>query len=442
MVIIMVEAYNKYITELIGNFCSPYDSEIREKTDEISKINKEIYAIKYDIEHIHGLFKKSKEKKLSKLMQTKKQQKLEISAELDKLYNSRSLTIPRYPLIQKGYSMKPKTLETAYNLLIDRNIPFSLTSDDIEYTYNNTDPNKYTDISDFVCVHKTNYMPKNGMLSTSSDATLKTNSVQILGKTYTYQYSDNSRETIHFSLNNEVGDHPYGSWQECKYAYIIPFEDLPKKQLAAFNPVDTYYSGSIKLPSSTIFLCPEEEKEKIQNENPELNIIAYKGKNNVSGFANFLVEATGYQIETSSMWAWHNDYSQQQAMDIAKKEGFRTDTHSFSYEHVEERAKSQIGKLLPILDILRKNNLVNSSNISIIAQELSKQNIVEINFGNEDNLLQYLNVLGLVDSEFNEEFLYMSKQNKQKECSIFLIESTLANIANEDNLDKSVNKSL
>jgi|GEM_PF-3484427 len=91
--------------------------------------------------------------------------------------------------------------------------------------------------NDFVLVHRTNRLPK-GVINPSMQ-------------------SDRLRATVHFSLNGPVTSHHWGNWKDCKYTVLIPLSALDeetKKRIVTFNPVDTYFLGSVKLPKGTVIL--------------------------------------------------------------------------------------------------------------------------------------------------------------------------------------------
>lgn len=61
--------------------------------------------------------------------------------------------------------------------------------------------------------------------------------------------------TVHFALGELVPSHPNGSWENLKYAVLMPLRDL-YPQVASFMALDTFTIGSVPLTSRSILVAP------------------------------------------------------------------------------------------------------------------------------------------------------------------------------------------
>lgn len=225
--------------------------------------------------------------------------------------------------------------ELKESLLIEDNSE-KVKSDGIEY------------MSPYVLVHKTNYIPSDGRIKTSKESGVESGTIVLerIGRT---QFKS-ARNTVHFAVNGEVGSHAYGNWDNMKYAVLIPFKDIPVNQLRCAYTVDTFIEGGLKLPKTAYFLCPEEEIEVVKKNNPDMNVIGYKGKK-VSGYANLLVSMLGYKMETCGMWSWANDKDQREFEKNVLKSGLNVEqvSHSSTKEKLEEDYFNNINLLMAFL---------------------------------------------------------------------------------------------
>lgn len=114
----------------------------------------------------------------------------------------------------------------------------------------------------YVLVHKTEYLPVNNKIVTPKESDMEYNSI-IIDRIGSIQFKS-ARNTIHFSVNGEVGSHGFGNWNNCKYAILIPFKNIPVNQLRCSVTVDTFIEGGLKLPETAYFLCPEDEIEIVK----------------------------------------------------------------------------------------------------------------------------------------------------------------------------------
>jgi len=166
------------------------------------------------------------------------------------------------------------------------------------------DSKKIKGISDLVLVHKTDFIPVEGIIKSSKDAgVLGDSSIWINNQEYVIDVPS-ERESVHFCLNGEVTSHTLGNWDESKYAIIIPLDKIDKEIIVGGTAVDTYTNGSVQIPQGSYILCPQSEIEKIESLTKNLNIVGYEGEN-VTGYANmFISEVLGYKKETIGEHSW------------------------------------------------------------------------------------------------------------------------------------------
>lgn len=203
-------------------------------------------------------------------------------------------------------------------------------------------------MSPYVLVHKTDYIPSDGRIKTSKESGVESESI-VLDRIGSTQFKS-ARNTVHFAVNGEVGSHARGNWDNKKYAVLIPFKDIPVNQLRCAYTVDTFIEGGLKLPKTAYFLCPEEEIEVVKRNNPDINVIGYKGKK-VSGYANLLVSMLGYKMETCGMWSWVNDKDQREFEKNLLESGLNVEqvAHSYTKEKFEEDYFNNVNLLMAFL---------------------------------------------------------------------------------------------
>lgn len=163
---------------------------------------------------------------------------------------------------------------------------------------------KIKGISDLVLVHKTDFIPIDGVIKSSRDAgVLGDANIWINDQEYAIDVPS-ERESVHFCLNGEVTRHTLGNWDESKYAIIIPLEKIDKEIIVGGITVDTYTKGSVQIPQGSYILCPQTEIEKIGSLTKNLNVVGYEGEN-VTGYANmFLSKVLGYKKEKIGEHSW------------------------------------------------------------------------------------------------------------------------------------------
>ena len=183
------------------------------------------------------------------------------------------------------------SFEEARDFLLKNNLPFYLDESDKVIIEN---PISFDSLNNFVLVHKTNYLPNNDRISTSEEVGAKHKDI-ILDRLGSVQYAS-ARNTVHFAVNGEVSSHIYGNWEDCKYAIIVPFPDMPICQLKSGAVMDTFFEGGISLSENSILLCPIEEVEQAISQNNKLKVCGYQGKN-VTDYADALVGMLGKKLK-------------------------------------------------------------------------------------------------------------------------------------------------
>lgn len=235
-------------------------------------------------------------------------------------------------------------------------------------------PKDYSTKSSLIGVHKTKYAPTANKIKSAKDANVEyKKDVTINGVEYEYSYQA-TRDTVHMAINDEVSSHMYGSWDDCKYAVLIPIDDIPNTKIARAAPMDTFTRGSIDLSENSWILCPKNEVERLKIFNPKVHILGYEGEN-VQGFSQPFLTQLGYSAEDVGMWNWRNEESARQFHELMAKEGIRTGTHTYTYFCEDEQLMERINQVVSLSKLLRDNNLItNSEDIDHIMNQLADQN--------------------------------------------------------------------
>ena len=288
------------------------------------------------------------------------------------------------------------TLQDAIKLLNDNNIPIVLTEEDKKAIIDI--PREYNEkgMESIVLVHKTDYIPHSSKIRSNRDA-------KAIAGTIETKFNDGSdykidvpskRRTVHFSMNGEVGSHSYGNWDSKKYAIIIPFNDIPKENIAAANPEDTWTKDSVRLTVNTWILCPKGEKEQIQEENPNINIIEYEGEC-VSGYVNSFVTNLGYRYEEVGVHSWNDEKSSEEICRTISNNGFRRDIHYYSKESNTEDSFQNIDIATILAELLvQKYYFKNYDDFkNMIAKTEFEKSINNIFMQGKERILTNVNIL-------------------------------------------------
>lgn len=213
----------------------------------------------------------------------------------------------------------------------------------------------FTSSSDFILVHKTHFIPHNGAIKTSNDVGKKIEFYfNIKRRSYELNY-EVQRKTVHTCVNGEVSSHSMGNWDDCEYIVLIPFDEIPRENIAAANTVDTYTKGEIILTPNSWIICPENEVESIKANNPGINVIGYTGDKSL-GAGDVLVQLLGYTLERGGAREWNDANADYDFYSIMKKEGIETGLHDGSKEHVQENNDMMAMRAVEVCKFLKKEN--------------------------------------------------------------------------------------
>lgn len=246
-------------------------------------------------------------------------------------------------VIRKAKCLKDLDVNPDYviRFLEERGITPVLTEADKNITNN---PRNYSSKSALIGVHKTKFAPVGSQIKTAKDAgVIKIDSFKIDGKEYSYGF-ESERNTVHMAMNDEVSSHMYGSWKDCRYAILIPFENIPNAKIGSAAPMDTFTKGSINLQENCWLLCPKDEVLQLQEENPGIRVIGYEGE------------------------------SEKQFCELIKKEGLEPEPHTYTYFHEDENILTKINKAVSLCKTLNANGLIKSKeDISNVNEQLKEQ---------------------------------------------------------------------
>lgn len=218
-------------------------------------------------------------------------------------------------------------------------------------------PRDYSSKSSLIGVHKTNHSPTANQMKSAKDANVEyTKSITINGVQYEYSYKA-VRDTVHMSMNDEVSSHAFGSWDNCPYAILIPFADIPNEKIGSAEPMDTFTRGSIDLTENTWILCPKDEVDKLKQFNPKVHVLGYEGES-VQGFPRPFLTQLGYRAEEVTMWNWRDEESVKQFKELMGKEGLETGAHSATYFYENESVLIKINEAVSITKLLRDQHLI------------------------------------------------------------------------------------
>ena len=260
------------------------------------------------------------------------------------------------------------SVDSALAILSEHGIEPVLTEADKEVFVH---PRDYSSKSSLIAVHKTNFAPSGDIIKTSKDShAKKEKTIMINGTQYTYSF-EHERDTIHMAMNDEVSSHMYGSWDNCPYAILVPFEDIPNEKIARAAPMDTFTRGNLALTENSWILCPKDQVAEIQKANPKVRVMGYEGES-VAGFSQPFLSALGYRPEDVGMWSWQDSDSAKQFSELLRKEGIIEGTHSYTYFHEDEEVLTGINQAISLCSLIRDNNLISfSKDIPALTQELS-----------------------------------------------------------------------
>ena len=277
---------------------------------------------------------------------------------------------------------------------------------------------------DLIMVHKTNFLPINGVMYSARDTGAKTFVTFTLnGKNHQIEYLVGN-DTLHFALNGPVRDHMLGNWNDKKYAILIPYNEVEKSNLLHLAPEDTYFQGKINLPSSAIILCPTEEKEIVKKNNPNITVIGYDETISLNQAIECLIRYKKYKVKGISNDKWTKEEP------IRFKNDNKEDRHFYSHNLNQAQLYSNCSKVVSLIKYLTKNQLEEISTEQL-ADIINQITMVSGGYDMmKEDIKKYLSLI--VVSILNDEELVPLVMN-QKEDFIRLQSELLKYIETQEN---------
>ena len=180
-------------------------------------------------------------------------------------------------VIRKAKCLKDLDVNPDYviRFLEERGITPVLTEADKNITNN---PRNYSSKSALIGVHKTKFAPVGSQVKTAKDAgVIKIDSFKLNGKEYSYGY-ESEQNTVHMAMNDEVSSHMYGSWEDCRYAILIPFENILTKINKAVSLCKTLSTNGLIKSKEDISSVNEQLKEQNSDVGTILNGLCTKSE--------------------------------------------------------------------------------------------------------------------------------------------------------------------
>lgn len=356
--------------------------------------------------------KKSKENDIQ-IKEEKIAKKEEKIAEEEEKIAKVADTIPQIKEIKSKKTLRDLglTLEQAIQYLKERKIPIVLREEDKVITERHE---VFDSFDKLVGIHKTDYMPRNGVIYTPSEAgkKRKVTKYKFRGRKIELE-ADYIRDTIHVCMNGEVTDHS-DSWDKCKYMVIIPMSKMPKEKILNGLPADTYLDGSLKLPEGSWILCPIEEIEEIQKANPGIKVLGYEGK--PLGYGNAFITALGYEHRETGRYSWKEkgaEVSDKPYDKLMGAHGIVQDRHNGSERDTKDRLLRDINDIETYLMYICNYATITEEDINDIIENSGIEETFE-------NLFNY-------EGKFNIELFQLMIKNLEKK-GIIISKETLEEI--------------
>lgn len=319
------------------------------------------------------------------------------------------------------------SFDDAIKLLEEHGVEFVLNESDKEITLNDS---SFDERCDFVLVHKAMQRPSGNSVVSVRNANAYA--------CFSYTLSDGTkirfdikkcRNTVHFSLNGEVSSHIYGTFDNRKYAILVPFDKVNTSNMLSFSPEDTYFSNGLDISFGYI-LCPCEEVELVRRENPNVNVVGYVGSN-VDGYANSLLSILGYKYKEVGKDNWtYSSIDLDTQNDINKynifreKNNFKNCSHYGSFYHAlddkMQKFYSIIGFAKGIKDYIDNNEVVDEddfickiyssfnsvpiSNFLELEKEIFLANYIDTSYVSKNDVDSKESNLGLLLYELKSNF--------------------------------------
>lgn len=321
------------------------------------------------------------------------------------------------------------TVKEAIQLLKNNNLPIVLTNED-KYIIDRPREYEKNGLDSLILVHKTRYIPSGSVIKSPLDAKATHDNVTfyIEGKKYEYDFK-RKRNTVHFAVNGEVSSHEFGEWDDCKYAVLIPFSDVPREQIKDGSPVDTYTDGSVKLTSNSWILCPKGEGERLKELNPEVQVLEYEGEN-VQNYASTFLTALGYRNEKIGKYQWLDDESELQYVNLMDREKIARGLHMGSMEAIRDDNREVIEVISNMVRLIRKNTFLDSEEkINNLINEFNSSNESMIRFSAmiETVIVQYDSLFPRLLTRLEQEGVSIPKEyiellNRMQEASKYKLD--------------------
>ncbi len=165
-----------------------------------------------------------------------------------------------------------------------------------------------------------------------------------------------------------------------KYTVIIPGDKIDQEQLLALRGEDSYFKGNIRLPQGAYILVPESERETLQKENQDIEVIGYEGSPKDYGTA--LISSMGYKAEQigAEGRGWKDEQDNKKVYEVAEKKGKSTLEHCYSKEISKEDRGYAISCLSNIFKIVYSKLREDKSFVSKIPEETEMLNAIQSYF--------------------------------------------------------------
>lgn len=238
-------------------------------------------------------------------------------------------------------------------------------------------------------------------------------------------FSENLRDTLHFTINGLVQSHMQGNFEGRKFIIIEPLKYHIDGSIRSLRPEDTYYKGNMIL-SDEASLIISDEVFKIIKDDPNYadqfeiyNIFVYRGNNqtlavrevlNRLGYDSFLISNSYYTYNGSDYPA--NDMTFF-LNELSKSNDIPQTRHSLSDDYNDEMEMRR--KSAEWIDKRHLSYLLENSGVS---NEFKKKVLELSRFYYNDEFkkiaLEFLDKIGLerfsiLTQEFNEMMIEESK---------------------------------
>ena len=165
-----------------------------------------------------------------------------------------------------------------------------------------------------------------------------------------------------------------------KYTVLIPGSEINEEQLLVLRGEDSFFKGNVRLPDGAIILVPENEREILQKDNPEMQLIGYEGK--PKDYGTSVLSSMGYKAEQidKEKKSWKNEEDISKVYEIAKLKEKSTLRHCYSKEICEEDRGYAINYLSSLFKIIQARIKENPNFANDIKNEKSILSTIQDKF--------------------------------------------------------------